>query len=180
MKPFVLSSSYTPNHPTVLRTSNMQNKRVDPWKRDRHQNTCNVFQLTCGFPVLLNWWWIFLWFTVFNPGKSHLYVKFHNGAPPNSFCVLHTACRQFLAPHWSAGWAVISHHGKGGGAHRALTVHQNKAWGKYNLKLLTSKLRSWSIPMTLYTQINLVKKLGLIPSLRKKNYDAQEIRTITF
>jgi hypothetical protein len=24
----------------------------------------------------------------------------------------------------------------GGGAHRALTLHQNKAWGRYNLKLV--------------------------------------------
>jgi hypothetical protein len=107
--PFIASSP-APYIYTVLRTSNMQNKRVDPWKRARPQNTCNVFQLTCGFPLLLNWWWIFLWFTVFNPRKSHLYLKFPNEAPPNSFCVLHTACRQFLAPHWSAGWAVISHH----------------------------------------------------------------------
>jgi hypothetical protein len=63
----------------VLRTSGIQNRRVDSWNWARPQNTCNVCQVTCGFPVLLKWWWIILWLTVFNPRKSHLYGKFPNG-----------------------------------------------------------------------------------------------------
>ncbi len=64
---------------TVLRTSAIQNRTVDPWKRARPQNTSNVSQLQCSLPVLLNWWWILLWLTVFHPLRSHLHVKFPNG-----------------------------------------------------------------------------------------------------
>jgi hypothetical protein len=39
---------------TVLRTSAIQNRTVDPWKRARPQNTCNVSQLPCSLPVLKN------------------------------------------------------------------------------------------------------------------------------
>jgi hypothetical protein len=40
--------------------------------------------------------------------------------------------------------------------------------GGGEVQFKTSKLCSLRIPMTLYTQINLVKKLRLIPQLRKK------------
>jgi hypothetical protein len=93
---------------------------------------------------------MFLGFTVFNPSKLHLYVKFPNGPTPNSFGVLHTACPTIPGPSLVGGLGPYNGVVIGGGAHGALTLHQNQSWGTDNLKLIN--FSGLSVPITLYTQ----------------------------